>query len=104
MTYNSALAHRYIDGGAEYGWVSFSGIIFTTDATAQSALPVASGWTSGGGWPGPTYAMAEGRGDMSFMTPYVVTVTQDMGGVHLGLEILESTESTESSESSGEIW
>lgn len=53
-------AISYIDGGAEYGWVSFSGIIFTTDATAQSALPVASGWTSGGGWPGPTYAVAEG--------------------------------------------
>ena len=102
MIYNPALAHRYIDGGAEYGWVSFNGIIFTTDATAQSALPVASGWwTSGSSWPGPTYAVAEGRGDMSLMTPYVVTVTQDMGGVHLGLEILESTES---SESSGEIW
>ena len=61
MIYNSAFARRYIDGGASNGWVSFSGIIFTTDATAQSALPLAAGWTSGSGWPGPTYAVAEGR-------------------------------------------
>ena len=69
MKYNSAFAHRYIDGGTDHGWVSLSGIIFTTDATVQSALPLASGWTgwtTGAVWPGPTYAVAEG------------------GGVHLG--------------------